>query len=126
MAKYIPPKRSWLQKFGDSFRGMGMAIATQNSFWAHLAVGGLVIAVAAWVGVSAVEGMLLGLCITLVMTTELMNTAVELIAKKVTDEESELIRNALDIASAAVLMTVLGSITVGIWILLPKLWALFS
>ena len=126
MPKYEPPKRSWFQKFGDSFRGFGYAVATQNSFWAHIAVAIAVFIASYLLKVSAVEFMILVLCISMVMAMELINTSVELLAKEVTDQESKLVKDSLDIASASVLATVLGSITIGLWILVPRFFALFS
>lgn len=124
--KYDPPKRSWFKKFGDSFRGFGYAVATQNSFWAHISVAVAVFIAGVFLGVSAIEFMVLVLCISMVMAMELINTSVELLAKQVTDQESKLVKDSLDIASASVLASVLGSITIGLWILLPKFLGLFD
>ena len=35
---WTPPKRSWLRKFGDAFRGLFHAVSTEWSFVAHLPV----------------------------------------------------------------------------------------
>lgn len=126
MPKYDPPKRSWFKKFGDSFRGFGYAVATQNSFWAHISVAIAVFIASYLLEATAIEFMILTLCISMVMAMELINTSVEFLAKQVTDQESKLIKDSLDIASASVLATVLGSITIGLWVLLPKFLALFA
>ena len=54
------------------------------------------------------------LCVTVVLAAELFNTAIERLARAVTREEHPEIRDALDIAAGAVLMTSIGAGIVGV------------
>lgn len=68
---------------------------------------------------------MLVLCISVVWMAELMNSAIEALSRAVTLEYDERIRDALDIASGAVLVVSLGSAVIGSMIFLPKLLQLF-
>jgi diacylglycerol kinase len=114
--------RTWPDRFHDALRGLFFALGTERSFRVHLPAAAIVGIVAAVLQVSLVEGCLLGLCVTLVFALELANTAIEHLARAVTSEQSPIIRNALDISSAAVLMASFGSATIGLAIFLPRLF----
>ena len=71
-----------------------------------------------WVlGISRTEWCLLILCIALVMTAELFNSALEQLAKAITKEEDPHVRNGLDIASGAVLVAAIGAAVIGLLVL---------
>ena len=71
--------------------------------------------------VSRTEWAILILCITMVLAAELMNTAVELLAKAITEDENKQVGLALDLSSGAVLVTAIGAAAVGCIILLTRL-----
>jgi len=121
-----PPPRTWLGKFADSFRGLFLAVLTQSSFAAHIAVAVVAIAVAAWLGITPPEWCLVALAIGLVIMAEVFNTSIEALAKAVGTYPDEGIRDALDHASGAVLVSVLTAIVVGLVIFGPRLWAVFA
>ncbi len=110
--------RYWLTKFGHAFRGFGIASAQESSLQVHFAAAVIVAALAAWLRVTTVEAMLLTLCMTMVISAELMNAAIERLAKSVTREHCPYVRDALDVASGAVMAAVAGAILVGACILL--------
>jgi diacylglycerol kinase len=112
-----PPKRSWLRKFGDAFRGLFHAVSSEWSFAAHLPVALAAVALAAWLGISPVEW-------CLVITAEVFNTSIECLARALDSGPDPRIRDALDTASAAVLVTVGAAIIVGLVIFAPRLVAL--
>jgi diacylglycerol kinase len=63
--------------------------------------------------VTTIEWCVIVLCITVVLSAELFNAALETIAKAVTAEYDPRVRDALDIAAAAVLVAALGSVVIG-------------
>lgn len=113
--------QSWRRKFQNAFRGIWICVASQNSFYLHIPFAVLVVVFAVVFQVSAVEGMILAVCITSVFALELVNTAIEYLAKAVTREESPLVKNSLDAAAGAVLIASMGSAVIGAWIFLPRL-----
>jgi diacylglycerol kinase len=54
-----------------------------------------------------------GLCVIVVLVAELFNTALEELAKAVDPASNPHIRDALDVASTAVLVAALGSVALG-------------
>jgi diacylglycerol kinase len=56
----------------------------------------------------------------------MFNSAFEKLARAITNDHDPEIRDALDIASGAVLLASLGAAAVGAMILLPRLLAMFG
>jgi len=98
----------WKQKFGCALRGLTVGTCGQSSFYFHFSVAIAVLAMATWLQVSQAEWLALILCITIVFSSELFNTAIENLARAITREENPEIRDALDIASGAVLVRLAG------------------
>ena len=69
---------------------------------------------------SVTEWCLLALCIAIVLSLELFNSAIESLARAIDRQQNEHLRDALDIASGAVLIGAIGTAVVGIAILLPR------
>lgn len=105
--------RSWFAKFRDAFAGIASAFYEERSFHVHLAFLVAVIGAGIWLRVSLVEGCLLGLCVTAVLVAEMMNTALEWMAREVVKEDNANVGRALDIGSGAVLLAAIGSAGVG-------------
>ncbi len=112
----------WSQKFLCAFRGLRVGARDQSSFVVHLPVACFVLAAAAQLHVTLTEWCLLVLCITIVLSAELLNGAIEAIGRSVTRQYDPHIRDGLDIAAAAVLVVSLGAAVVGTLILGHRLW----
>lgn len=110
---------TWLGKFACAFRGIWVAIRSYGatSFAIHLPVMAGVLVVACWLSVTWTEWYLLLVCITIVLAAEMFNSALEAMARAVTEEFNPHIRDALDIASAAVFTAVVGAAAVGLMVL---------
>ncbi len=108
--------KHWSRKFRNAFRGMRVGIWGQSSFYVHGVVGLLVLLLAMILGVSPLEWCVLVLCIGLVISAELFNSAFESLAKAVTRDFDDHVRDALDIASAAVLAIAIAASIVGLTI----------
>src|SRR5688572_22815376 len=120
------PHRSWLTMFRDAFRGIREGVLGERAFAVHLPMAVAVIAAGAFFGVSPTEWLVLILCITLVITAELLNSALERMAKAVTQERNVHVGAALDIAAGAVLFASVGAVICGLVIFVPhamRWWA---
>jgi diacylglycerol kinase len=115
-----PPVRSWRDKFGDSFRGLKAGIRKQSSFFVHFFVAAVVLMAAAVLKIHRDQWYILLLCITIVLTAEMFNSALESMARAITGESNPHLGNALDIASAAVLVASTGAAIVGAIIFLHQ------
>lgn len=107
----------WQWKFACALRGIFAGMRGQNSFFVHVPAALAACGLAAWLNVSHAEWLALVLCITLVFTAELMNSAIEHLARAVTREHHPELRDALDIASGAVLAAAIGASAVGVMVL---------
>jgi diacylglycerol kinase len=125
MGRIEPRKRrSWAQKFADAFRGVWLGVRGQSSFRVHFFFAGAVIVCAAGMGLALVEWCVLLVCITLVLAAETFNSALELLAKAITEEHDPRLADALDIGSAAVLVASIGAAITGSVIFVHRLGVL--
>lgn len=111
--EYHPRNRSWPRKFRDAFRSMFRAFHDERSFHVHLLFAASVVAAAVVVRVSIAEWCILLLCITVVFTAEMFNTALEHLGKAIDRSQNQHIGTALDMGSAAVLVAAIGAVIVG-------------
>lgn len=115
------PSHTWISKFRYAFRGLGMGISEQNSFLVHVPIAAAVLVAATLFRVTQAEWCILTLCIAIVCSAEMFNSALEHMAKAVSREYREELRDSLDAAAAAVLVAALGSVVVGAIIFAPRL-----
>ena len=124
-ASNLPVSRAarWRRKFACALRGLQVAVAGQSSFSIHLPAAVAVVALAWWLQVTATGWSVLIVCIAVVLTAELFNSAIEHLARAITREENPEIRDALDVASSAVLVAAIGAAVVGLLVLGRPLFA---
>jgi len=109
----------------DSFRyaaeGIWTAFLHERVFTIEL-LAAIVVAIAGVVfKVSRIEGAVLAICITLVLSAECLNSALERMVDLVTPEYHPLAKQIKDLAAGAVLITAIGSVIIGLQIFGPKM-----
>ena len=114
---------SLLRSFGFALEGVSYVIRTQRSARIEVAIGAVVLALAAWLRISALEWAILVLAMALVLALEALNTAVELTVTLASPQRHPLAKAAKDVSAAMVLIAALASIVVGLIILGPRLVA---
>ena len=116
---------AWASRFGYALRGVGIALASESNFWIYGLVLAATIAAGAWLQISPARWCLVVLSSTTVIVAEMFNTAVEHLAKAITRERRPELRDALDVASGAVLLAAIGAAGVGLiavaWPLVERL-----
>lgn len=110
----------WRRKFAVAFRGIATGVRGQASFRIHLAASIAVVVTAAVLRMHGWQWAALLLCIVMVLVAELFNSALEFLARAITEEQDERIRQALDIAAGAVLTAAIGAAVVGIVVFLHR------
>ncbi len=116
------PQPPGVRKFSVAIDGMFRSFANHQSFWFHLPAAGVAIAMAAWLRVEPWRWAVVLLVITIVLSAELMNTAIEQLVRVVHPERDERIGHALDAAAAAVLLASIGALAVALITLGVPLW----
>jgi len=89
----------------------------------HLAAAAAVAIAGAFFGVSAVEWCLLSFAIGLVLMAEIFNTAIESLARAPGSRRHPRFRDALDMASAAVLLAAITAAVIGVIVFGPRIVA---
>ena len=115
---------SVLRSFGPAVEGLLWALKTQRNLQVHVIATVLVVIFGLWLKISAWEWCVVFLAAGMVLMAELLNTSLEVLADRVTQEREESIRRVKDAAAAAVLVAALAAFCAGILIFLPKLWLL--
>lgn len=118
---------SLIVSFKYAWAGLSYAFQTQRNFRIHLLVGSVAIALAIFLQLSQVEIAVIGLTSGLVLTMELLNTAIESVVDlTVKQTYHELAKTAKDCAAGAVLMAAIAAVLVAGSLLLPPLLTLIT
>jgi diacylglycerol kinase (ATP) len=115
-----------LKSFGFAFAGLAAMLRTQHNAWIHLASTISAVSAGFWFGISREEWVWLVLAIVAVWTAEALNTAFELLCDVASPEFHPLVKQAKDVAAAAVLIAAVGATIVGLLVFAPRLIALFG
>jgi diacylglycerol kinase len=115
------PRRPWRAKFRDAFRGLKFGVRGHSSFFVHFFFAALVLAAAVVLRCSLEQWCILILCIGMVLTAELVNSAVETLFRGLDEPTKERSWQALDIAAGAVLLASLVAAVVGVLIFVSRL-----
>jgi diacylglycerol kinase len=114
MTRFVHPQHgNWPFKFRCAARGVSLAVRSQRNFAIHLPTTGAVIVAAAALGASLLEWALLILCVAVVLSAEMFNTAIEHLVGAIAREQNPEVRDALDVSSGAVLLISLGAALIG-------------
>jgi diacylglycerol kinase len=114
--------RSRLNSFKYAFAGLKTAAKDQPNFLIHCLVGSIVIFAGSYFNISQLDWLILALTIGMVITVELTNTAIEEIVNSFTDQVHPAAKKAKDVAAAAVLVSSITAVIVGLVIFLPYLY----
>lgn len=111
----------------SSFRyaaaGLQYAFMTQRNFRIHTVIGTFALSLGIALRLSAVELTVICLTSALVMSLELLNTAIESVVDLTVGRTyHELAKVAKDCAAGAVLVAAIFSILVAVFLLIPPLW----
>ena len=115
--------RGRLFSFKYAFSGLLYVIISQRNAWIHATITLLVVILAAVLKLTLQDWGILLLAIGLVWTAEIFNTALEALVDLVSPQPHPLAKIVKDTSAAAVLVSAIISILIGLLILLPPLIA---
>jgi diacylglycerol kinase (ATP) len=110
-----------LRSFGYAWFGLKHAVATQTNLRIHLSIAAIVISMGIGLSITAMEWMIVSICMGMVVFAELVNTALEKLSDVVQKDHHPEIKLVKDIAAAAVLILAISSAITGAIIFLPKI-----
>lgn len=113
-----------MRPFWFAVQGIVHAARTERNMRIHLIASLLVVVFAIWLDTTTMENLLLFGWIILVISLELLNTAVERTVDLVTRDVRPLAKQAKDVAAGAVLVASVGAAVTALVIYLPYFLAL--
>ncbi len=114
-------QRSFSQSVKYALDGVHYGFKYNQNLRIVFVIGALVVVASLLLGVDAFQMGILGVMILLVISTEMINTAIEQMTDLITKEHREEARVAKDVSAGMVLITSAGSIIVGVLIFLPHI-----
>lgn len=103
-----------LRSFGYALRGIGCGIQTQRNLRIHLVALAVVISFNCIAGLSVTHWCIEILCCMLVISLEIVNTALEAACDKISTKQHILIGHAKDAAAGAVLVSAAGAVVIAL------------
>ena len=120
------PLRQWLKSTNFAIEGILHGAKTQRHLRYHFFTAALVLFLSYILGITRTEFIIISLAVILVISTEMLNSAVEAVVDILSPEYSEKARTAKDIAAGAVLIAAFGAVVLGYIILFPYLKSIFT
>ncbi len=119
-----PPNNTGLKRIYNAFffsvHGFKACFKTEEAFQQEVFLAAIMIPLALWLGDGAIEKSILIGTVILVLIVEILNTAVERAIDRISFEKHELSKEAKDMGSAAVLLSLILCGVVWALILTPK------
>ncbi|SEA19529.1 undecaprenol kinase [Arachidicoccus rhizosphaerae] len=122
-----PEGFSWKSRgrsFGYAFNGLLHAFKTQHNMWLHSLAAIIAVCLGGILHISKTQWAVILLCIAVVFSLEIVNTAIESLADFVHPQLHPKMGLVKDLAAGAVLIAAVISFIIGCLIFWPPLWAL--
>lgn len=114
-----------INSFKYAFKGIGSSLKSERNMKIHFAMMALVIMAGILLNISMWEWIICFILFGLVISLEMVNTAIEIIVDMVSPEYNLKAGHVKDIAAGAVLVNAIVAFIVGLLIFLPKIIRLF-
>lgn len=114
-------KHNIIQSFGFAISGIKTSILLNRNLKLHIISAVIVLILCIILKLSVPEISLIIILILLVVTSEMINTAIEEVVNLVTKDYREEAKNAKDIAAGMVLVVAIGAFIIGAFIFLPHI-----
>ena len=121
-----PKKNPLYKSFGYAFEGIFTGIRKERNMKIHCFVMICVIGAGCLFRISVLEWCVCFILFGLILSLELVNTAVEAVVDLVTEERKPLAKIAKDTAAGAVLVAAIMAAAAGLVIFIPKVWEILS
>jgi diacylglycerol kinase len=112
----------FLKGFVFAFKGILSALLSERNMKVHLLAVIVVSVAGCCFQISTTEWLAVLLCFALVISLEMVNTAIEILADRISPGKDEAIGKAKDIAAGAVLIAAIFSVVIAIMVFGKHLW----
>ncbi len=109
-----------IKSIGNAFNGFWITLKEESSIKIQLFLGIIAIFFGFYFSISTAEWFAVILCFSAILSTEVMNSAIENLADKITLEQDPYIKKAKDMGAGAVLIVATASIIIACIIFIPK------
>ncbi len=124
MTRIILYVQTRLKSFKYAFKGLILIFREEPNARIHLLAAICAVIAGLCLNINSMEWIAITFAIGLVITLEIVNSAIEKIADFISPEKNEIIKNIKDLSAAAVLVVSITALIVGLIIFLPKLYEL--
>ncbi|MDP2175434.1 MAG: diacylglycerol kinase family protein [Bacteroidota bacterium] len=124
MKKQVFSISNRLKSFKHAGNGLRIFIREEHNARIHFLIAFVVIIMAFYFRIDVIEWVAILFAIGFVLTTEIINTALENICDLISKERNERIKTIKDLSAAAVLISAITALVIGIIVFLPKLFTL--
>lgn len=114
-----------INSFKYAFNGLIDTYRTEQSVWIYIPVALIVILIGFYLKINTTEWLIIILILGIILSLELINTALEAVVDLATEKYHPLAKKAKDTVSAAVLIFAVTSVIIGLIIFIPKIILLF-
>ena len=114
-----------INSFKYALEGIWVSLKQERNMKIHLIMAILVVSLGVFLKITKTEWIICVFAISIVIASELFNTAIETIVDMITTEKNEKAKIAKDVAAGAVLINAIGSAIIGIAIFTPKIYNYF-
>lgn len=119
-------KRTFKGSVKNCLDGISYVTKSEKNFKREIALGIIALTLSYILKIDKIEFIIVLTMICLVLTTEIINTAIERAVDLVTKEYHELARIAKDVSAGSVLVTSIFALIIGIIIFIPKIITLLG
>ena len=111
----------YLRSIRFALNGLFYALRTERNVQIWFGIAVLTLAFSIWIKVSKTELLIIILWMSIIGTSEYLNTAIEKLSDRITLEHDEQIKHVKDIAAGATFVASIGAIISGLIIFVPKI-----
>lgn len=115
--------QSRIRSFQFAIDGLRYVLRTQKNAWIHAGVSFIVIILGTWLAIPILSWAIIFLTIGMVWAVECFNTAIETIVDLVSPQNHPLAKISKDVGAAAVLISAIMAVLIGIAVLGPSFLA---
>lgn len=115
-----------IQSFGYAFKGLRLMLSHQPNFFIHLTLAILALGLSYFLNLSRSELLWIIIAIGMVLSAEVFNTAIEKLTDMVQPEKDPKAGQVKDLAAAAVLLTSITALIIGLLIFIPPILELID